>query len=237
MHSLIIDTVNRVDYHHNSYFLALANQTFDKNDFIETQIQFLFAVTFFSRPMAAIAAKIPDATMRLELIRNIWEEHGEGDLLSAHGSTFIAFLKLLGVTDSDEIARRSLWSATRQFNTTLAGATVFDEYLVGIAVMGSIELMFASISSWIGQGVIDNGWLTKEQLVHYNLHEKLDIKHAQDFFDVLTPFFEKGDVDDLYMIEQGIWLGAHCFNQFYENLYQERQQRYFRSSRCNHTRA
>ena len=61
-----IDSIlSEINYKNNPYFQSLADGIFDKDDFIETQIQFYFAVTFFSRPMAALAAKIPLPHMRL----------------------------------------------------------------------------------------------------------------------------------------------------------------------------
>lgn len=236
MEEMINKILKSVNYAKNPYFMALNEKKFNKEDFIETQIQFYFAVVFFSRPMAAAAAKIPDYTLRLEVVRNIWEEHGEGDLSDIHGHTFTELLFRLGVKDISEIEKRTLWPATRQFNTTLAGATGLDEYLVGVSVMGIIERMFSEISSWIGSGIIHNGWLTQNEMVHYNLHEALDIKHADDFFNVLSPTWKKNNEDDKYIIEQGLLLGAFTFNQFYENLYHGRQQRLFRQARCPHAR-
>lgn len=236
MQEIIDKILKQVDYTQNPYFKALQNKTFEKDDFIETQIQFYYAVVFFSRPMAAAAAKIPDPKQRLEVVRNVWEEHGEGDLSDIHGHTFTEFLSRMGVNNIAEIEKRALWPATRQFNATLAAATVIDEYLVGVGTMGIIEQMFSTISAWIGQGIIHNEWLTKENMIHYDLHEELDIKHAKDFFDVIEPTWKKGSVDDRYIIEQGIWLGAFTFNQFYENLYHARKQRHFREARCPHAR-
>lgn len=233
-------TINRIldlcAYRDNPYFKMLNEKKFDKEDFLETQIQFYFAVIFFSRPMAAAASKVPNYHLRLEIVRNVWEEHGEGDLSDIHGHTFSELLYRLGVKDIHEIEKRALWPATRQFNTTLAGATALDEYLVGVGVMGMIELMFSEISGWLGNGIIHNNWLTVDKMIHYNLHEKLDIKHAQDFFDVLKPTWDKGNVDDRYIIEQGLMLGAFTFNQLYENLYHQRKQRLFREARCLHAR-
>ena len=80
----------------NPYFKSLREGTFDFDDFVETQIQFYFAVVFFNRPMAALAAKIPTSELRLEVIRNVWEEHGEGSPALMHEQTFTAFLDRLG---------------------------------------------------------------------------------------------------------------------------------------------
>jgi pyrroloquinoline-quinone synthase len=237
MEKVINQVLNSIPYEKNPYFIALKEKQFDKEDFIETQIQFYFAVIFFSRPMAAAAAKVPDAAKRLEIIRNVWEEHGEGKVKCFHGNTFSELLFRLGLKDKNEIEKRALWPATRHFNTTLAGATALDEHLIGVSVMGIIERMFSSISTWIGQAIVDNGWLSSDKMLHYNLHETLDIKHAQDFFNAIEPTWQKKGTDDQYIIEQGFRLGAFAFNQFYENLYACRKQRLFRTATCPHTRS
>src|SRR5256885_8046968 len=92
MHALIDEVLADVDVAKNPYLIALQDGTFAKDDFVETQFQFFHAVTFFARPMAALAAKIPDASMRVEILRNVWEEHGEGVRDKMHGTTFKLFL-------------------------------------------------------------------------------------------------------------------------------------------------
>ena len=49
---LIGQILDETQYTENNYFRALKEKRFLKEDFLETQIQFYFAVTFFSRPMA-----------------------------------------------------------------------------------------------------------------------------------------------------------------------------------------
>jgi pyrroloquinoline quinone (PQQ) biosynthesis protein C len=231
-----IDVILReANYHNNPYFVHLRDGLFDKEDFLETQIQFFYAVIFFSRPMAALAAKIPTPELRVEIVRNVWEEHGEGDPTRVHGSTFLALLDRLGKLKSDDVDRRVLWPEVRIFNTTLVGACVLDEYLIGVGMMGIIERMFCDISSWIGRGIVDRGWLTKKQMIHYNLHEKVDVKHSEDFFAILKPVWEK-DVPSRYYIDQGLRLGATVFNGLYEGLYRGRKRRWMRALTGPHTR-
>ena len=182
----ITEILNDLNYLENAYFTNLENGHFDKNDFIETQIQFYFAVTFFSRPMAALAAKIPLPKMRLEIVRNVWEEHGEGNFKNAHAHTFEELLKRLGNVSVEDIQKRALWPEVRLFNTALIGISVLDDYMTGIGVMGIIEHMFSSISHKIGTGIIKRGWLNEQTIIHYGVHEKLDVKHSQDFFDIVA---------------------------------------------------
>ena len=99
MNTLIRKILDETAYGDNPYLVALRDGSFEKDDFVETQIQFYFAVDFFSRPMAVVAAKIPSARMRVEILRNVWEEHGEGEEDAQHPRTFLALLdRLAGVT-------------------------------------------------------------------------------------------------------------------------------------------
>jgi pyrroloquinoline-quinone synthase len=217
------------------YLAALNSGELSREDFIETQIQFYFAVVFFSRPMATVAAKIPSQAQRLEVLRNVWEEHGEGEPARFHGTTFLELLRRLDGVTVEDVERRALWPEVRAFNTTLIGAGVVDEYRVGVSVLGMIEHLFSSISAAIGQGIVARGWLPAAQMVHYDLHEQLDVRHAQDFFDVVA-----GDADDpahRYWIEQGLWLGGTIFMRLYEDLWRQRGRRWTRDTPGPHGRA
>lgn len=225
LHTLIEQVLKDTNYAANPYFASLNDGSFSRDDFVETQMQFYFAVVFFGRPMAVLAAKIPNARLRVNVLRNVWEEHGEGHDGESHGSTFLCLLDRLGGIAQADVDARVLWPEVRSFNTMLTGACVNDDYLVGVGVMGMIERMFSEISGWIGAGIVARGWLSPEQLVHYNLHQELDVKHADDFFSVLQEPFAR-DQASRYLIEQGLRLGAFAFNRFYQDLYAARQRRW-----------
>jgi pyrroloquinoline-quinone synthase len=229
LQQLVTEVLDDVDYAENPYFTALKDGSFSRDDFLETQYQFHSAVIFFSRPMAALAAKIPDPHLRTEIVRNVWEEHGEGDATRMHGTTFIRFLAQLSGIDEGavhaQIDRRPLWPEVRAFNTLLVGACVLDDVLVGAGAMGIVERMFAEISSWIGRAVVARGFVPAEALVHYNLHETLDVRHAADFFQILEASWGEGQ-KQRYQIEQGLRMGAIAFDQLYARLYRCRSRRW-----------
>jgi len=191
---------------------------------LKRKFNFSSLLFFFNRPMASLAAKIPTMNLRLEILRNVWEEHGEGDASKAHENTFLIFLKRLGGITSIDINKKTLWPEIRIFNTCLTGACVVDDYMVATAMMGMIELMFCDISSIIGKGIVHRKWLTPETMIHYNLHAELDIKHSQDFFNVLSESWTKSE-ENKYNIEQGLRLGATLFNNLYTGLYEQRKRR------------
>lgn len=235
MDKLIHTIMDEQDYLNIPYFKDLRDKKFSKDDFVETQIQFFFAVVFFSRPMAALAAKIPTPNLRIEVLRNVWEEHGEGDAKAFHANTFLKLLERLGNISYEDVEKRALWPEVRSFNTTLIGCCVLDEYLIGASVLGMIEFMFCHISAALAEGIIANDWIKPERMIHYNLHKDLDIKHSQDFFEVLKPRW-KSSKEDRYIIEQGLRLGATLFANLYYGLYRMRSKRMMRDISGPHTR-
>lgn len=223
--ALLLRVIEESDVARNPYLGALEDGSLAFDDFVETQAQFSFVVEFFPRPMAALCARIPDPALRLEVLRNVWEEHGEGDLSRSHRATFRLFLRrLAGLGDAD-VDARPLWPEARAFDTLLAGAAALDEHLVGAATLGVIERMFVDISARIGRAVVARGWLAAEELVHYDLHEVLDVRHAEDFMAVLRPAWDRGVPADRYAIEQGLRMGAAAFDGLYRGLFAARGRR------------
>lgn len=64
--ALVQKTDERFDWRGNPFFQGLGAMA--REDFIETQIQFFWAVTFFSRPMALLVGKIPRTGQRVEVL-------------------------------------------------------------------------------------------------------------------------------------------------------------------------
>lgn len=230
IHARVAAILDEVRPDENPYFVALRDGSFDRADFVETQIQFYYAVVFFSRPMAVVAAKIPSPGLRMEVMRNVWEEHGEGDSSKIHGSTFRELLQRLDGIGIEDVEGRQLWPEVRAFNTALTGCAMADDWEVGVACFGMIERMFVDISSWIGRAIVDRGWLSEAQMIHYDVHEALDVKHSQDFFDVLTGGTD-GSEQAAYCVEQGLRLGAYVFDEMYRGLYRARQRRRYNEVR------
>jgi pyrroloquinoline-quinone synthase len=200
----------------NPYLRALRDGGLSLEDFRLTQRQFFFAVEFFSRPMAGLVARIPDAQRRLDILHNVVEEHGDFDRARFHATTFRAFLTALG-EDPGVLETLTLWPELRAFNSVLTTACVHDELEVGVGCMGIIEHAFAGISASIGRAVVDRGWVTAEQLVHYKLHEQIDERHAAEFYQVIEPLWD--DAERRYFVEQGLELGAYIFDRLYRDLY------------------
>jgi pyrroloquinoline-quinone synthase len=219
----------------NPYFAALREGTFGREDFLETQIQFLFAVVFFPRPMATLAARLPRPEQRLALLENVADEHGGGDLARSHEATFLELLHRLGV-ERAEVERRALWPEVRAFNTLLGGLCLLDDVYTALAALGIIEDLFAGLSAQLGQGLVARGWLPEDEVVHYATHERLDVHHAEGFYRLLDgPCRESPRA--LYQAQQGLELGGYAFLRLYEDLYRARGRRALREVSGPHSLA
>lgn len=235
MRTYIARLKERLNVSANPYLRALHDGSLSREDFIETQIQFLFAVVFFSRPMAVLAGRLPRPEMRISLLHNVGDEHGEGDLSLSHERTFLELLERLGISSAD-IERRALWPEVRAFNTSLAGLCTLDDTLTGLAALGVIEDLFAGISASIGRGIIERGWMEETQVVHYATHEALDVSHADGFYRELDGPYATHP-RHRYQIEQGLELGAYVFLRMYEDLHRARGRRWTREVAGPHSLA
>ena len=166
--------------------------------------------------MAALVGRIADPHHRLDILRNLVEEHGEFDVSAFHHSTFKRFLSSLG-SNVATLDQTNLWPEVRAFNSVLTSACVLDEVEVGIGCMGIIEHAFAGISSVIGNAVVNRQWVDRSKLSHYKLHSQIDERHAEEFYSVMEPHWANSA--RRYFIVQGLELGAYIFNRLYSDLY------------------
>lgn len=209
------EIIARTGLYENPYFSGLADGSLSLEAFRASQEQFFFAVAFFSRPMAGLVARSPDYVSRIDILHNVVEEHGDFQMSSSHAATFQVFLRSLGADPAGLKTMRPS-PAVHAFNSVLYSACLLEELELGIACLGIIEYAFAELSARIGNGVVDRGWVTRGKLVHYTLHAELDQRHAEEFFLLVEPKWN--DAAKRELIERGLSLGAHVFDQLYRGL-------------------
>jgi pyrroloquinoline-quinone synthase len=211
----------------NGYFSALKDDSMSRERFVRSQKQFFFAVRYFSRPMAALMARMPDSASRQGLIHNLSEEHGFDDEHEslpagfdpslAHDLTFLAFLRTLGISGA-EMAKEREGPEVRVFNNGLMGTCMMERVELAFGCLGVIEYAFADICELIGRKVVERGWIAADELVHYKLHAQIDKRHAADLFKVVDGAWNR-DAAARVAVDDGIVLGLHLFNRLYEDLH------------------
>lgn len=216
--SLAIESLVRAPILENAYFRSLKDGSMPKEDFIESQIQFFYAVGFFSRHLGALIARLPSSSERGVLVHNLSEEHGldeenpvEGFRPNlAHDRTFAAFLSSLGVT-SDQVSQSAPGPVVRAFNLAVLGACSMETPTFAFAALGMIEYAFADISALIGNRVVELGWVKSEDLVHYSLHAEIDKRHAAELF-------EAAERTGCSLSVSGLEFGRYVFDRLYRDI-------------------
>ncbi|MCO8125133.1 iron-containing redox enzyme family protein [Stieleria sp. TO1_6] len=199
----------------NPYFSDLESGAMTVKRFLASQQQFYFAVTYFSRPMSALMMRIDDPEDRLNILENIVEEHGEFRRSAFHEATFRKFLESLGGSSNRPLLGDQQ-PPVQAFNLALIGTCTQQPICVGVACLGIIEFAFAEIASLIGRSVVQRGWVSQDDLVHYKLHAEIDRQHAADFFSLVAPKWD--DPTHRLQVEQGMRLGVYLFDRLYADL-------------------
>ena len=199
-----------------------------RGHFIATQTQFFFAVRYFSRPMAALMARMPSSALRQGLIHNLAEEHGADEARRgvlnptlAHDQTFYRFLSTLGVIVDETVQEGP---AVRAFNNTLMGVCLMEPVALAFGCLGVIEHAFAGVSAKIASVVVQRGWIPDGEIVHYNLHAEIDERHAADFFKVVANDWQTSDATRAEIMN-GVRTGLHVFGRLYQDLWDEATRR------------
>ena len=191
-----------------------------REDFARSQTQFFYAVGFFSRNLATLAARLPTSAGRAALVHNLSEEHGLDEENSAegfrahlaHDRTFAKFLETLGV-GAEALASTHPEPPVQAFNLSLLGACGTEPPGFALAALGMIEYSFADISALIGRRVVELGWVKPEQLVHYSLHAEIDKRHAAELFEAA-----EDACGDKAMLTRGLSFGRYIFDRLYRDL-------------------
>lgn len=195
------------------YVRRVLDGSLSREDFVHTQIQFLFAVEPYADCLAILAARCESSEARRVLEQNVRDEHGGGDPSDAHGQTFRALLGKLGVSPA-QIDASSRWACVDAFNAGVREACTTAPEQSGIATIAAIEDLFTDISARLGRGIVARGWLAREQVVHYDVHEQLDRIHADALYALLDPT----DETTAHEIERGMAQGVRLMLDLYAGL-------------------
>lgn len=196
-----------------AYVRLVLDGSLSREDFLRTQVQFLFAVEPYADCLAMLAARCESPEARRVLEQNVRDEHGGGDPSDAHGQTFRALLGKLGVTAA-QIDASPRWQCVEVFNAGVREACTTAPEPSGIATIAVIEDLFTDISAGLGRGIVARGWLAAEEIVHYDVHAQLDRIHADALYALLDP----SDETTVRAIEHGMARGVSLMVDLYAGL-------------------
>ena len=202
------------NFEKHPYFVWAWDEKRKRQEFLESQIPFRFAVESFSQALAAVLAHIPHLESRLHLAENVAEEHGHNKIIDSHKFTFLQYLRALGAEPEQLFMNCPI--GVRAFTNSLQGYCMTNPYYSGAALLGIIEYQYIFISGMIGQNILSKDWVKPGAQRHYEFHEVLDVEHAKELFDIA----DVGWTHEITRNETalGLCLGAKYFWDLYCEL-------------------
>ncbi|HLB42974.1 MAG TPA: iron-containing redox enzyme family protein [Gammaproteobacteria bacterium] len=170
---------------------------FDKLNINQLQlffIQFYHLVRTFPQYLGALIWQSPDEAIRLAIVDNLVDECGgimrieQGEISDAHPIIYRRVTRALGINDQ-ELASVPPRHYTQRMLDELKKLFIFSPF---IQAFGGMAPGIESISStWID--VIQNGLkkkniLTRDDLLYFELHTVVDMKHSGLFRNAIIPY-------------------------------------------------
>ena len=197
------------------YFRSLQNNTMTFDAFKESQTNFYGAVCYFSRPLFALCSRIDNYVDRLNILENIIDEHGNGNINVAHGNTYKEYLINLGVSEKT-IEKSSNHISVSNFYSKIDQTVKEDNIDTAIAMFGIIEDRYTEISSFIAKTVVRKNWLDESKLSHYSTHKELDIHHAELFYKLIEQKWSNNQ--SMQYIKTGLNLGNELVMKLFNEI-------------------
>lgn len=212
----ILDFANRINkINENPYFIKL-NKVPSKEKFIKSQEGFIIAIDYWSRLLGLILYNVPTDKERLIIVKNLFDEHGNGDINKSHVNTFKLFMESLGYNgyqlSDNNILENNYDSGiyNNKFIENIKNVVLSENWIFAISALGMIEYTYINVSNNIHNYA--KNFLNPDEINHYNLHEILDLSHATDFFELVIPYYDDYNQDILNGIQKGYDIMYELYN-------------------------
>jgi pyrroloquinoline-quinone synthase len=203
------------DFEKHPYFVWIRNSTTRLEDFRASQVPYRHFVEQFSRGLSAVLSRISDVDQRLFTVYpNVAEEHGYGDGSRSHRSTFIGYLRAIGVEDG-LLGEECPIRVAMAFEGLL-GFCLTNPAAMGAAAMGIVEYTHIKIATMLAETVYDRFWGDLEIQRHYQLHAEIDVDHATSLFQLCEE--DWGHPRLRSRIAYSLALGAHIWWSLFDAM-------------------
>jgi pyrroloquinoline-quinone synthase len=198
----------------HTFFTALKENRLSANQVKEASLQIYHVVEFFPRFIAAVLTNIPDYKMRMPLVENLYEEHGNMNEKLVHSVTYKEFLTGLGITEIEIQSSKPSFPVIA-YNRSISDLCLHYNYLEGLAALGVIEEIVARVSPIVGRYASTQYGSNNESLVHFTDHETLDVTHANEIYEVIATQYEG---DNKAVVDRGLNLGLYYHRKLYTDI-------------------
>lgn len=196
----------------HALFESLTHGKFSRDAERSVAIEIFHVVDAFPRFLSALITSIEDFRLRMELVDNLYEEHGRMNLERVHVVTYRVFLRALGVSD-EVLARGRPNLPSLCYTRALLDLCARQSAAEGLGALAVIEEVVARVSpvaAAVGRARADGATIG----THFGAHEVLDVSHAEELYAVALRLPD----DAIPLIDRGMRLGMYYHRRLYDDL-------------------
>lgn len=169
------------------FLKRIYNSTLSKSELRYFILQYGIYCQYFPRFLAAAASAIPDDRTRSNLIKNLWEEHGSGDIRKSHRVLYEKFAQAGGV-NPEELYKATPITSTHVCVEYLLKLCQDHQYVRALGALGPGTEFFTDREyQLLMNGLAGFSCFTQDDLEFWHVHIDLDNSHASEIIESLTP--------------------------------------------------
>jgi pyrroloquinoline quinone (PQQ) biosynthesis protein C len=202
----------RVEQH--ALFLLLESERLTADEARAIGLDIFHVVDAFPRFLAAVLTHIGDYRERMNLVENLYAEHGRMRVEHVHVVTYRSFLHALGLGDA-QIDASEPGLAAQAYVRALLALCGREEPAEALGALGVIEEIVARVSPIVaryGKRCIGAGGSLGS---HFSVHETLDLSHADEIYALAARACARGREQE---VRRGIALGFYYQTRLYTDL-------------------
>ena len=177
-------------------------------------LEIFHVVDAFPRFLAALLANLADYRERMDLVENLYAEHGRMHSQHVHVVTYRHFLYALGLDDAHIDGSRPGVAALAYVRAMLA-LCAREQPAEALGALGVIEETVARVSPSVGRYGQRRLGGARGFGSHFSVHETLDLSHADEIYQLAAGACARGEQQ---AVLRGSALGFYHQTRLYTDL-------------------
>lgn len=203
-------------------FKGLLENSFSPAEIESIGLEIYQVVLVFPRFLSAMITRIDDYKLRMDLVENLFEEHGRMKVDKVHSETYVTFLNKLGIENA-KIHKSRPGLPSIVYTRGVLQLCLQENILEGLAALAIIEEIVARVSISTGKFARNYGNRDKGHVDHFSDHEVLDLAHSREIYQLVALYAESqrmriSEEEMEQSIRLGLKLGCYYQKRLYDDI-------------------
>lgn len=158
------------------------------------------------------------STIRMEMIKNLWDESGQGNSQETHVKMFEDIIDNFNIINKENIPQHDSWQKLAGYNLFMLASLNRKNYYLLLGIMAATETIDPQSYLKVQEACKRNN-MTEWLYRYYSEHSELDIEHAKGWLNyVIEPISQEKDIKNDVLL--GTFSRLKTCKDYYDSLYQ-----------------